>query len=299
MSRLVVCLAVLAAWALPAGALADYRAAPQTGGSGEAKPEPRLPSVPPRIEQALGGEVEIAPDGLYRVDVARGPDVYTHGPDPVTPDCTRWDRPNDAHELRGSFDWVYSSHCLEHLEDPERDPITAHLAPRPWTALIGRVMLAGIFLVSGIAKVTDPAGTIDHMAKAGIPSPEILIWFAAFVPAVINSYSGVRAIEPHLVEAARTLGVPRAMFVREVLIPGAMPMIFTGLRLSLQACWTTLVAGELIGAIAGLGHVLYQASLDIFPAMIVVGMAAVAVTGAAMTALLGAVERRAMPWRAR
>jgi NitT/TauT family transport system permease protein/taurine transport system permease protein len=89
------------------------------------------------------------------------------------------------------------------------------------------------------------------------------------------------------------------MFVREVLIPGAMPMIFTGLRLSLQACWTTLVAGELIGAIAGLGHVLYQASLDIFPAMIVVGMAAVAVTGAAMTALLGAVERRAMPWRAR
>jgi NitT/TauT family transport system permease protein/taurine transport system permease protein len=109
----------------------------------------------------------------------------------------------------------------------------------------------------------------------------------------------VRAIEPHLIEAARTLGVPRGMFVREVLIPGALPMIFTGLRLSLQACWTTLVAGELIGAIAGLGHVLYQASLDIFPAMIVVGMAAVAVTGAAMTALLGAVERRAMPWRTR
>ena len=127
----------------------------------------------------------------------------------------------------------------------------------------------------------------------------LIIWFAAFVPAVINSYSGVRAIEPHLIEAARTLGVPRTMFVREVLIPGALPMIFTGLRLSLQACWTTLVAGELIGAIAGLGHVLYQASLDIFPAMIVVGMAAVAVTGAAMTALLGAVERRAMPWRAR
>ena len=93
------------------------------------------------------------------------------------------------------------------------------------------------------------------------------------------------------------LGVPRAMFVREVLIPGALPMIFTGLRLSLQACWTTLVAGELIGAIAGLGHVLYQASLDIFPAMIVVGMAAVAITGAVMTMALGWLERRAMPWR--
>lgn len=125
----------------------------------------------------------------------------------------------------------------------------------------------------------------------------LIIWFAAFVPAVINSYSGVRAIEPYLIEAARMLGVPRATFIREVLIPGAMPMIFTGLRLSLQACWTTLVAGELIGAIAGLGHVLYQASLDIFPAMIVVGMVAVAITGAVMTIALGWIERRAMPWR--
>jgi len=125
----------------------------------------------------------------------------------------------------------------------------------------------------------------------------LIIWFAAFVPAVINSYSGVRAIEPYLIEAAQMLGAPRRMLVREVLIPGAMPMIFTGLRLSLQACWTTLVAGELIGAIAGLGHVLYQASLDIFPAMIVVGMAAVAVTGAVMTVLLGFLEQRATPWR--
>ncbi len=125
----------------------------------------------------------------------------------------------------------------------------------------------------------------------------LIIWFAAFVPAVINSYSGVRAIEPHLLEASRMLGVSRPMLVREVLVPGAMPMIFTGLRLSLQACWTTLVAGELIGAIAGLGHVLYQASLDIFPAMIVVGMAAVAVTGAAMTMVLGRIERHVLRWR--
>jgi NitT/TauT family transport system permease protein/taurine transport system permease protein len=127
----------------------------------------------------------------------------------------------------------------------------------------------------------------------------LVIWFAAFVPAVINSYAGVRSIEPHLIEAARSLGVRRATFVREVLIPGALPLIFTGLRLSLQACWTTLVAGELIGAIVGLGHVLYQAGLDIFPAMIVVGMISVAVAGGLMTAALGWLEARAMPWRVR
>lgn len=125
----------------------------------------------------------------------------------------------------------------------------------------------------------------------------LVIWFAAFVPCVINSYAGVRSIEPHLIEAARSLGIRRWMLIREVLVPGAAPMIFTGLRLSLQACWTTLVAGELIGAIAGLGHVLYQGSLDIYPAMILVGMIAVALTGATMTALLGVIENRTMPWR--
>jgi NitT/TauT family transport system permease protein/taurine transport system permease protein len=125
----------------------------------------------------------------------------------------------------------------------------------------------------------------------------LVIWFAAFVPALINSYAGVRSIEPHLIEAARSLGVRGAMLVREVLFPGALPLVFTGLRLSLQACWTTLVAGELIGAIVGLGHVLYQAGLDIFPAMIVVGMVGVAIAGALMTAALAWLEQRAMPWR--
>lgn len=127
----------------------------------------------------------------------------------------------------------------------------------------------------------------------------LVIWFAAFVPCVINSYAGVRSIEPHLVEAARSLGIRGPMLVREVLFPGALPLIFTGLRLSLQACWTTLVAGELIGAIVGLGHVLYQAGLDLYPAMIVVGMAAVAVAGAIMTIALAWIERFAIPWRLR
>ena len=127
----------------------------------------------------------------------------------------------------------------------------------------------------------------------------LVIWFAAFVPAVINSYAGVRSIEPYLIEAARSLGIRRAMLVREVLIPGALPLIFTGLRLSLQACWTTFVAGELIGAIVGLGHVLYQAGLDIFPAMIVVGMISVAIAGGLMTMALSWVEARAMPWHSR
>jgi taurine transport system permease protein len=127
----------------------------------------------------------------------------------------------------------------------------------------------------------------------------LVIWFAAFVPAVINSYAGVRSIEPRLIEAARSLGVNRVMLIREVLFPGSLPLVYTGLRLALQACWTTLVAGELIGAIVGLGHVLYQAGLDLFPAMIVVGMVGVAIAGGLMTMALEWLESRTIPWRAK
>jgi NitT/TauT family transport system permease protein/taurine transport system permease protein len=125
----------------------------------------------------------------------------------------------------------------------------------------------------------------------------LVIWFAAFVPAVINSYTGVRSIEPYLLEASRTLGVRGWTFVREVMLPAALPHIFTGLRLSLQASWTTLVAGELIGAALGLGHVLNAAAQDIFPAMILVGMAFVGLTGGVMTWVLAQLEARAAPWR--
>jgi taurine transport system permease protein len=126
----------------------------------------------------------------------------------------------------------------------------------------------------------------------------LVIFVAAFVPSVINSYTGVRNIDTPVLEAASMLNIKGWKLVREVLVPGSMPMIFTGLRLSLQASWTTLVAAELIGALYGLGSILNQAAQDIYPAMILVAMGFVGVCGAATTWLLGQVEQRAMPWRA-
>jgi taurine transport system permease protein len=131
----------------------------------------------------------------------------------------------------------------------------------------------------------------------GDGSKILVIFVAAFVPAVINSYTGVRNIETPVMEAALMLGVKGFRLVKEVLIPGALPMIFTGLRLSLQASWTTLVAAELIGALYGLGSILNQAAQDIYPAMILVAMIFVGLCGASTTWLLGLLESRAMPWR--
>jgi len=125
----------------------------------------------------------------------------------------------------------------------------------------------------------------------------LVIFVAAFVPSVINSYTGVRNIETPVLEAAQMLGVKGWRLVAQVLVPGALPLIFTGLRLSLQASWTTLVAAELIGALYGLGSILNQGAQDIFPAMILLAMAVVGLCGASTTWLLGALEQRAMPWR--
>ncbi|MCA0422238.1 MAG: ABC transporter permease [Proteobacteria bacterium] len=124
----------------------------------------------------------------------------------------------------------------------------------------------------------------------------MVIWFAAFVPSVINTFAGVRTIERPILEASRMLGTPRLRQIVEVVMPAALPMIFTGLRLSLQASWTTLVAAELVGALLGIGFVLNVAQQDIYPGMILVGMATVGVLGWVTTRALGMVERRALAW---
>lgn len=126
----------------------------------------------------------------------------------------------------------------------------------------------------------------------------MVIFVSAFVPSVINSYTGVRQIDKPIFEAAAMLNVKGWRYWREVLVPGALPSIFTGLRLSLQASWTTLVAAELVGAVAGLGQILNQGAQDIYPAMILVGMISVALCGWLMTQGLGWIEQRVMPWRA-
>lgn len=125
----------------------------------------------------------------------------------------------------------------------------------------------------------------------------MVIFVAAFVPSVINSFAAVRSIETPILEASAMLGIKPWHYWTEVLIPASLPLIFTGLRLSLQASWTTLVAAELIGALLGLGSILNQAAQDIYPAMILVGMVSVALSGWLMTVLLALIEQRVMPWR--
>lgn len=124
-----------------------------------------------------------------------------------------------------------------------------------------------------------------------------VIWFAAFVPVLINTYTGMQTVDLTLIAAARVHGASTRQLLFHVAIPGALPMIFTGLRLSLQASWTTIVAAELLGAFFGLGRVLVIASRDIYPGMIAFAMVWVGLLGAAMTMALGFIERAVLRWR--
>lgn len=130
----------------------------------------------------------------------------------------------------------------------------------------------------------------------GLSAQVFVICLAAFGPMVINTYTGVRLVNPNLVAAARVHGANARYLLTDVVIPSALPMIFTGLRISLQVCWMAVVAAELVGSTSGLGHVMIMAERDLDPASIAAGMISVAVLGMVMTAVLSAVERAIMPW---
>lgn len=83
--------------------------------------------------------------------------------------------------------------------------------------------------------------------------PIFIIFYGAFFPFVLNTVLGVRAVDPVLVRAARTMGMGHSIIVRHVVIPAALPSILVGARLSAGASWMALVAAELMGAPSGLG----------------------------------------------
>ena len=124
-----------------------------------------------------------------------------------------------------------------------------------------------------------------------------VIWLAAFAPALINTSAGARNISPLLIAAAKAHGATPRWILTDVVIPGALPSIFTGLRISFQACWMVLVAAELVGSFVGLGHVMIIATRDLEPSMILIAMICIATLGILLSLLLTLVEYLVIPWR--
>lgn len=179
----------------------------------------------------------------------------------------------------------------------------AALTGVPLGILMGRSRLVEAY-VNPVFQIVRPIAPIAWIPLTilwfglGTSAKVFVIWLAAFAPTVINTHTGVRNVDDTLLQAARVNGAAGRLMLLDVVVPGALPSIFTGLRTSLQACWMVLVAAELVGSFVGLGHVLIIATRDLNSGMILVAMAAVAAMGMLMSALLAQVERKVMPWKA-
>lgn len=132
----------------------------------------------------------------------------------------------------------------------------------------------------------------------GTTAKAFIIFVAAFVPCVINSYTGIRLTNPVLVSVAKTCGASRWEIFTTVCIPSAMPMAFTGIRVALGNAWSTLVAAELIAATSGLGYMIQQGRSFGRSDIIIVGMFTIGITGAALHWLVGRLENKVIQWRA-
>ncbi len=126
---------------------------------------------------------------------------------------------------------------------------------------------------------------------------EFIIFLGAFFPILLNSVQGVRQVDRQLVRAAKTLDASPLAIAFTVLIPGALPSIFVGLRVGTGIAWMALVAGELVAASSGLGHLIMQGRLLFRPDFIIVGMVVIGLIGLVLDAAIRFAQARIMRWQ--
>ncbi|MEU1722768.1 ABC transporter permease [Actinomadura sp. ATCC 39365] len=125
----------------------------------------------------------------------------------------------------------------------------------------------------------------------------LLIGVACTFPMYINVSSGVRNVDRKVVEAARSFGLGRPAIAREVVLPGALPSIFAGLRLSTTLSVIALIAAEEINVTAGLGYLMARATDYLRTDILALCVLLYAVIGLAADLALRLAERVTMPWR--
>jgi sulfonate transport system permease protein len=124
-----------------------------------------------------------------------------------------------------------------------------------------------------------------------------LVALGAFFPIYLNTYAGIRNIDERLIEAARTCGLNALQRARHVVLPGALPALFLGLRLAFAAGWLSLVVGEQVNAQSGIGFMMMEAREFSQTDIVVLGLMVYALLGLLSDLAIRAAERRALSWR--
>ena len=171
-----------------------------------------------------------------------------------------------------------------------------------------------VALVSGLSQLGGYVFDGLVQIKRSIPVlaliPLIILWFgigetmkvtvialAVFVPIYIQTHAALRGIDLKHVELAETLGLNRWAFIREVVLPGALPGLLTSMRLGVLAAWLALVVVEQTNATSGIGYMINLARTYAQSDVILVGLVVYALLGLASDATVRLIEARALSWR--
>lgn len=124
-----------------------------------------------------------------------------------------------------------------------------------------------------------------------------IIGYACTWPILLNTIAGVKGVDPLLVKAARSMGLPPYRLFQKVILPAAVPTIFTGVRLAGAYSILVLVAAEMVGAKAGLGYLINDAQFNFRVPDMYAGIITISVLGLLVNLLLVRLERRFSTWR--
>ena len=130
----------------------------------------------------------------------------------------------------------------------------------------------------------------------GPRSAVFLVFLGAFYPILLNTIFGVRSVDPRLFEAAQMLGCDGARMFRQVVLPAALPSIFTGLRLGHGCAWILIVVGEMTGVPTGLGSVIMDGRTLSRPDLVITGMIVIGVAGFLCDRLILAINNHVLRW---
>jgi ABC-type nitrate/sulfonate/bicarbonate transport system permease component len=155
------------------------------------------------------------------------------------------------------------------------EPITELLRPIPSPAYIPIVIL---FL------------GIDNEMKI------FMISFASFFPVLLNTYSGVRSVDPVQLQTARTFGVDGRKLLWQIVLPSASPYIFTGMRVSLAVALIVMVISEMVAASNGIGYFILAAQRGFKIREMYAGVLTLALVGYVLNRLFLAIENHVLAW---
>lgn len=125
-----------------------------------------------------------------------------------------------------------------------------------------------------------------------------IIFIGAFFPILTNTIYGIRSVKKTLIDSALTLGASEIDIFTKVLFPGALPSIFTGLRVGLGVAWMCLISAEMLpGSIAGVGYMITHAYQVTRIDIVVSGIVAISIVGAIFDFGFQMVEKKYFKWQ--